>query len=297
MNAVAQLLALATLGASLPDAAQGSPNGPVMEFRGVLRKGPARGLAFCVANDAKRISFVLYDATDGTPIVLSDRYRTLVYAPEEEKVVLLQNSRGVLNLTWTPEADISCDFSASVEYDSYAPNLDRLFSDVSVAGFLESCGRESPAHGEFVTGEHAGGIIDAYREDAHGFWFSSKTKGCGFAKVDLGVDRSAVWSAAHDFPDIDRLRRDLPELIVPESPRGYLAAHKSSPRLKHASGATYAEAIAGLAGGPDADEFRRRDQDLGRRYCDALAKQGICFPPILVPPVQATRPQPATDRM
>lgn len=274
---------------SVPALIVGSESSPPFVVDGVCRFAADGGFAFHVATDGQRQVCAVFDPVDGTPIMFSDGQRMLVYDLQNNRVVCLSQCIAEVHVDWDIAAKKRPEFRAGFYFNTKKEKLAehvsyfRIDKHVSTATFIGRKTYREDGSTNFlaVRGE---GIVETICTNSHGFEFRRWKRGKDFYRLILHaqyVDLEFL-DVAFAFPELDKLRSEI--TIAELESRNPLTLGRY---LKSLQGAMAKLAIANskMIGDSaefelpnlDWDELRRRDKELGRRYRDALANQGIRF--------------------
>src|SRR5688572_9186786 len=69
-------------------------------IEGVLRPVPGVALGIRIATDGDKQVCAIYDWSDGTPLMFSDGFQTLIYDLPNGRVVRMPNSRAYVRVDW-----------------------------------------------------------------------------------------------------------------------------------------------------------------------------------------------------
>ena len=90
---------------AIPPLVVGAPPPAPQSFvvSGFVRYSAEKGLGFQIGVDGKRERCVLYDASDGTPLFISDGHETLIYDLAENRILRVPTCRGNVRVDWVKD--------------------------------------------------------------------------------------------------------------------------------------------------------------------------------------------------
>lgn len=268
----------------------GPPN--VFMVRGIMRSNPNGGLGFYVATDGKRQVCALYDATDGTPLFLSDGQQTLVYDLDNLRVVRVPDSRGYIRVDWNSQLEKPLGFQAGVVWNSDPKRLVEDNSFFRLDRFVEQTKAlkqiQRPGEPDSFVAEREGGITESVHIEpaiATRFRFTSKSEAESLCRLE--VDATAIGAQlpkdALAFPDPSRLPADVnvTELDVRALPDFLRQVREGRPwitKIALNGGPQMREFVKEVVGDVDWQKVTERDKGYGAAYRRALAGWGVVFP-------------------
>jgi hypothetical protein len=261
---------------------------------GVARPAAESGLAFHVARDGDRQLCTVYDAADGTPILLSDGRTTLIYDLVGDRIIPVAPATANVRIDWERAATKPLEFQFNAHFLADAKKLETETSWFRIDKFVEASGANlkrldgAPAGTELFGAERAGGSIESVQRDAKDpswFRFTSVREGQDYYALDLRASdiSKAVPDRALAFPDLAKLGKSVPLAKIDEQDKAGLVADIKSgkawaAKLAIAGGQSFRERLR--ASDRDWEALRKRDEALGNKYRAALAEQGIRFAPV-----------------
>ena len=267
---------------------------------GICRFSAGAGLGFHVAWDGSRQVCALYDASDGTPLFLSDGGQTLVYDLTNSRIVRVPVSRGYVRIQWNPQEVKPLSFSIGVDLKSDPQKLEessawfRIDRFVAATPQLKPLGRQG--NSDLFAAERKDGSVESLQvgpPDAGWFRFTSMSGGESFYRIELHATHidEPLPASALAFPDAKRFPADvnlvdLDQQLLPAFVVFLRDGHAWMTKLAVSGGPTVQDSVGKTLGNVDWAELRERDARFGAVYRKALAEQGV--PPYSV--AATTRP-------
>jgi hypothetical protein len=257
---------------------------------GFVRYSKEKGLGFHVASDGKRERCVLYDASDGTPMFISNGHETLLYDLAENRILQVPTCRGNMRVDWDAKAAKPLSFNFNFDFKSDPKKLEASKAWFRIDRFIESpigeLKRVDAPAGTVIWAAERKGIESVQVDPADPSWFSfrSLTEGKDFYGLELhatGIGRPAP-EAALAFPDVEKFGRDVPVepfdlKAKPALIDTFMSGRCFTPKLALASEKPDTT-IKKIFPKIDIDALREQDARFSARYRAALTAQGMTFP-------------------
>ena len=263
----------------------GAKESPSFVVDGIVRTGHGSGLIFQFAADGDRQRCAVLDASDQTPIFLSNEHEALIYDLENARLVRIADSRAYVRVDWQANDPKPLNVSMGVQQGK-PEGLDRFNSEFRIDRFVRASAErlrplDSPS-GKLVAAERADGTVEAVQLFSKAeFRFTSLRRGEKEYALELNARGIGKPVPAKElmYPDLKPLSADLRVYEPAAAERQQFAEQLRTGRafmakLALASGPDMQER-AGAFIKPDWDALRVRDKELGEKYRPALAKQGI----------------------
>jgi hypothetical protein len=286
---------------SIPPLVVGGGEGPQsFTVEGVFFPSTGPGLGFRIATDGTRHFCVLFDCADGTPILLSDGEQSLLYDLANNRVVQLSSCPSFVRVGWTPDAikPLSVDFGADMKSGKTKSGkhswikLDKMVSDLKNLRVVDDGATQTFGQSE----DKMTTTVEISRDDASWFRFARvyEEDAAYQALIEVTHVGQPVPDEWLKFPDVEALKQDSPVVSLP--PDSLLTVAKLiksgmaiMPKAALAAGGGMKKQLDAPLLYPDWDALAKQDIELGKRYRDALAKQGFEFKPLATNP-PATQP-------
>lgn len=255
---------------------------------GALRINGTNSVVFRFAKDGDRRICIIRDGSDGTPFMIADERRMLVYDLTPSKIVLAPGIGANLSVDYDDENEkpwrIQCGWGfAASDGINEQPKL-RIDRFLSACRTSMRCRREGDGTLVLTANGKTWNTLRLDPTDTSRFSFTHECADDG-TRLEVGVTRigQPIPEEIFRFPDVDALAQD-----------GFLMRVEDSLQAR----LRYAGTLAGLhklglsIGGTVSDpneqaEILRRDRELGSRYRAALVRQGFLSSPTPVLPSAA----------
>ena len=270
---------------------------------GLFRPRQDGVIGFRVAAQGDRQVCVLFDAADGTPMLLCNEHESLVYDLANSRIVRVPRSRVYVRVDWESEKAKPLTFTWGIHTTTKVEELKKSDSFFRIDRFVSASGKSlrrlDALPGVLLfAAERAGGHVESIQQSQTepSFRFTSHQR----QEADYALELEAAHIGddppdALTFPDMRKLGAqiaitDLDDQMLPvfvvmlQDGRAWLA------KFGLAGGTMMREAAERASGKVDWEALRKRDDALGKRYRDALAKQGLVLRPLNADP--ATQPAP-----
>lgn len=270
---------------------------PTFLASGLNGRIEAGRFGFQIASDRDRVRTVIFDPSDGMPILISNGRELLAYDLEGERIVRFPVANASIRVDWdvSQAQPFTFNFSfnvagstATLKPDESAVRMDRFvraewteLTRLEAAAGQRLFAYEKPDDGTIYTLQVPTGDVDEFR-------LTALAKDEDKYLLEMQVDHigQAIPETALRFPDANALAQSVKvEVVNPAEIKTMMINLFSKERgnklglMKFLDGGK-PETTAAF----DLDEAREADAKLGKAYREALEAQGIRFPAEVLEP-------------